>query len=656
MNGKYLGSHEGYFGIFGFNVTDIIETENVLVVRVDSPQDALGEEHEIGQLKEIIKGGIGRWDMNNAEINPGGIWNEVQIIRSKNIYIDQLKITSIPQELPSLQNLNNDVEAFTNVDMNAYVHYGSGPKDCVIGIEITPENSSDVVFKENYQVTLFPGKQNINFKFMIPKVKLWWTWDLGNPQLYSLSITVGCDGATSEAKKETFGVRTIERKDGWETFLNGVRIFQRGASYLSDQLMARMDLKRYEKDIQMMKNANLNTVQTFCNVEHDDFYSVCDRQGFLIYQVFPMWLMMSNSSDLVRRATKQTEEMINQLFNHPSIVIWTFGSQPSVANFEKIGYALAKTARELDPTRIINQANGAVMYVPKGRKKRFGQVIYQHSTRSFVWPNADALRFIADYDWRPDTHFYNGWYSPDIHSLDDTPLEWLQLVTEYGAQSLPSVSTLEQFIDKKDLFPPNWKRFARRGLQASRMQERVDVGNNIIEFIENSQDYQAKLIKYHTEFYRRLRFRPCNGAHAFSFIDCWEESISWSLVEYNRTPKQAYYALKQSMAPLQLFLDFPKYLPIKKGEDITLSICLVNDFPKEIPEGLIRIQVENRTNAKSPTTEKVFEIECAIHPLSILDLDQLIWKPKSNGNYLIKLMVIQNEKQLSYNQYEVIVE
>jgi len=56
-----------------------------------------------------------------------------------------------------------------------------------------------------------------------------------------------------------------------------------------------------------------------------------------------------------------------------------------------------------------------------------------------------------------------------------------------------------------------------------------------------SQDYQAEFLQRHTEHYRRHKFAPCNGAHMFCFNDCWP-AITWSVIDFDRQPKAAYYA------------------------------------------------------------------------------------------------------------------
>ncbi len=224
-----------------------------------------------------------------------------------------------------------------------------------------------------------------------------------------------------------------------------MRFFQRGANYLSDQFLSLMDRERYAKDINLLKEANLNTVHTFCVVEKQVFYDLCDAAGLLVYQDFPIWLMADNSSDLVRRAIGQAQELIDQFGNHPSIGIWNYGSQPSPANFEKLCSALALYARRNDPGRIVNQANAIFAFTERN---------YIHSERSFFWDPEYAGRVAQSYDWRFDTHWYLGWYVGEMEDLREVASQHLQLVTEYGAQSLPRQETLASFISLEGLYPP----------------------------------------------------------------------------------------------------------------------------------------------------------------------------------------------------------
>jgi len=639
LNGRYLGSHEGFFGGFDFDITPYLQAKNQLTVRVDSPRNMPGEENEIGQLKTIFKGALERWDVNDSEVSPGGIWNDVKLVVTGPIRIERMKIQAHPLSLPPMGTPDTPVEAHLMIEAELSLAANHSPTETQITFSIAPTEDAVSIFQKIETITLLPGHQTARFEFKLSEMHLWWTWDLGKPNLYKLYLTIGDSGSPQDQIEQIFGVRKIERRAGWETYLNNVRFFQRGANYLSDQFLSLMTPERYATDIKLLKEANLNTVHPFCVVEKQEFYDQCDSAGLLVYQDFPIWLMASNTSNFVRRAMGQAKEMIRQFGHHPSIGIWTYGSQPSRANFEKLCSALVTVAQREDPTRIIHQANALFA---------FKEHHDADSQRSFRWLPEYGIQVQQSYDWRLDCHLYFGWYEDEFTDLRNVPKEWLQLITEYGAQSFPKRSTLESFIDPEGLFPPDWPQYARRCSQIKRQIERVSLSEDLDQYIAATQEYQAKLVRYHTEFYRRHKFRPCNGAHVFCFNDCWP-AITWALVEYDRKPKKAYYALQQSMAPLQVFLDRDELEPVV-GQSQMIPLCAVNDFPYEYPGGIVYCEITGPDSEVNTT-----ELHCDIPAVSIVDLDPIAWKPEKPGNYIIKLTYHHQDKTLAENSYSVVV-
>jgi beta-mannosidase len=228
------------------------------------------------------------------------------------------------------------------------------------------------------------------------------------------------------------------------------------------------------------------------------------------------------------------------------------------------------------------------------------------------------------------------------------PREHLELVTEFGAQALPRRATLESFIPPQDLFPPNWTAYARRGLQPGLMLTRVTPRGDLDQFIAETQAYQAHVVRYHVEFYRRHKFRPCNGAHVFTFTDCWP-AISWALVEYDRTPKAAYSALQRSMAPLQAFLAPPE--PVTRHDRASpLTVCIVNDTREDFPSGTCRIDI--RTAAGDPVL--THSVDCAVSSLGLTDLEPVWWTAAEPGDYSLRLAFYDSgDRERCCNEYRL---
>jgi beta-mannosidase len=515
-------------------------------------------------------------------------------------------------------------------------------KEVALTVNLRPVDFDAPEASAQVPVRTSPGQTVWQVPVELPKARLWYTWDLGTPCLYTAEVSLLLDGKVADTASKAVGFRLIEQEEGWETYLNGIRIFQRGANYLSDQFLSTMSPERYERDVELLREANLNTVHPFCVVEKQSFYDQCDRSGILVYQDFPMWLVADNSSDLVRRATLQMRELVNQFGHHPSILVWNCGSQPSVANFEKLGSALAHTARSLDPTRIVQQGNAIIDYHGTTRSDPIGD---------FGWKEEQIQEYQDRFDWRVDTHQYYGWYyDRPMEELKKVSLEYLQLITEYGAQGLPSRGMMEKLIPKEGLFPPDWPQYTKLCFQEIVQFRYIERPETLDQFIDDSQAYQAKFIQYHTEFYRRHKFKPCNGAHLFLFNDCWP-AITWSVVDYDRQPKKGFHALRRAMAPIQAFMEYPDTLAPK--EEIELLLWVVNDYPRPYAGLTLDLAVETKGTGERMLGKS---LTCSVAMNSLVEAGLLNWTPGKEGDFVVHLRLSHQGDTLAENEYLLRVE
>ena len=161
--------------------------------------------------------------------------------------------------------------------------------------------------------------------------------------------------------------------------------------------------------------------------------------------------------------------------------------------------------------------------------------------------------------------------------------ELLEFVSEYGtADSLPELDSLRKFIAEEDLWPVNWKIFTRRGLHSDRLRKWTVEPASLEQMIAASQDYQAFVLKYHTEFFRRHKFAPCNGALFFQFRDRWP-AVTASVVDYYGKRKKGYFALQQAFNPIHVMMDWPDLVGEPAGSTFRRAIYVVNDYAAAYP-------------------------------------------------------------------------
>ena len=628
VNGYYLGTHEGYFNHFKYDVTRYVhEGQNALSVRVESPSDVSLKISEPNRCrrKKLIKGALYDWDCNNLEINPGGIWNDVNLLLTDYCRIDRVAVW------PYIDFRGRTViSAYLNIQVDLF-NASNALQEAVVDIKANPLNFNGQDSLLRKKILLSPGLSRRDILLEVNDPQLWWPVDFGSPCLYFIAITVrGCD--FSDTRTIRTGLREIKLGDDGGIYVNRERVFIRGTNYLSDQLLSQVNRKRYEEDIDLVINANMNAIRTFANVEKDDFYDLCDQHGILVYQDFPLQWRYANDSELVNRASQQVKSMIFQLSHHPSIYQWSFGSEPSKANFVKLCAALANEAKKFDPTRLVNQAN------------------YTHT----LWGgDLDLKKWAKKHSWIIDNHFYQGWYGKSLGSMEnlkEIDLDFMPVVSEYGAQALPCVKSLKDIFPQEDIWPPNWISYAKKCFQKEEMSLWSKEPHSINEFINRTQAYQAKLLKYHTEFYRRHKFQPVNAIFQFLLKDCWP-AITWSVVDYFNQRKAGYHVLAKAFSPVHIMVDW-SVERLEPGKLLAKTIYVINDTLKSLGNvtWIWRLEdPEGRATARGEGASKV-------PPNSVVQVGEVKWHIPSSvlcGGWMLRIELKSGCKVIADNEYSL---
>ena len=205
VNGFYLGSHEGFFNKFEYDITELIkEGENILAIKVDSPNDINVIDLEGHEKKTLIKGALQDWDVNNLSVNPGGIYDDVLLEASNYIYLKDIKIDCLLSK-----KADNARVRLRFAVVNHFLEY----KNSEMKIIIKPKNFDGEGIQIVSDVVLGPGESEKEICLNIKDPKLWWTWDLGKPHIYTTEVELRCDKKLYDNISMTFGIRNIERKE-----------------------------------------------------------------------------------------------------------------------------------------------------------------------------------------------------------------------------------------------------------------------------------------------------------------------------------------------------------------------------------------------------------------------------------------------------------
>lgn len=642
LNGKLLGHHTGYFDPFTFDVTEtLLFGKNTLAVRVESPYESPGLDGWYLR-KRLIKGVLnhhdcrpgGGWDPAGQSFNTGGIWNRVFLEQHGAVTIDRLLLHADTDAKPSVLyaeiNINNrSRKRRARLEIRCSPDNFKGkPQISRFTLEL-PEGESvhsvqmpvkdlhtwepwDRGFPHLYAITasmVAAGElvsRSSLFGFRTVRVESGFHWFINN-QPYFLR---GSNYLPSQWLAETLFPNIASGKE--HPFGGSV-----GGDF-------------YIRDVGLAKQANLNILRVHAHILPPEFHEACDRAGILVWQDFSFQWGYSDSSEFHTEAESQLKAMVTGLYNHPAIVAWCChnespwdarwmageaGGLYDPTHNRDLDSRLEIVVRQLDQSRYIHRnsgtgdghvypgwyvghwrdfqdAPGAPFITEYGAQ---GLPVKQNIQRMVPHfgpdaGHADLIRFKGWLDShtkigsttkaliRFGTALWNFTERNKWKSAQGWMKGWGIKMERSAYKKIPSLeNTPEEFWRAREV----WETWRFHDFQPPETFDNgIELGTSLEEFIANSQAYQAHLIQYATECYRRLKYKKVTGIFQFDFSDPWP-AVTWSVVDYWRTPKPAYDSLRRSMQPVLPSFRLPEN--IEAGKAILVSFCVVNDLTQAFP-------------------------------------------------------------------------
>lgn len=342
VNDVHVGSHQGGYGNFEFEVTDSwnLEGENVIIVRVED------YDHDYQA----------RGKQGYGEIR--GIWQPVWLEARPVNYVQEAKF-------------------HTYIDGRVEV------TACIIAGE---DGSAELSFQfaegtvtHKEPLKLVAGENTVHTSFTVSNPRL---WRPETPYLYEGELRLtSAFGTDTDIVSTYFGIREIgtvcfgERNYRWVT-LNGKPIYLNGTL---DQAFHRTGYFTYPTDeemrdeIYLMKRLGLNFVRIHIKPEEPRKLYWADKLGLLVMQDMPSFW---GAPDERARTSYESEirEVIARDYNHPSIFSWImfnetwglksggaagsltgdeFGNMNYLPDTQEWVRQMYRWAKETDPTRLI---------------------------------------------------------------------------------------------------------------------------------------------------------------------------------------------------------------------------------------------------------------------------------------------------------------
>ena len=328
VNGKEVGHHVGGFTPFNYDVTDLLEGKNFVIVKADNKRHA-----------EDVPTQIFDW------WNYGGITRDVRLVSVPTTYIEDYNL-----QLEKAETKARTREITFSARLN-HSEAGQKVRVCI------PELSIDQQF-----TTDADGRVEGSLKVSAKKISL---WSPMNPRLYQVLISLGATTIRDE-----IGFRTIEAR-GKKILLNGQPIFLKGVCIHNERPYGGGRANN-SKDARTLltwaKELGCNFVRLAHYPHHEEMVREAERMGIMVWSEIPVyWTIDWTNPATFENAKQQLTDMIRRDHNRANVIIWSIANEtPHSAERDTFLGNLAIHARSLDDSRLISMAmevSGASDYV-----------------------------------------------------------------------------------------------------------------------------------------------------------------------------------------------------------------------------------------------------------------------------------------------------
>jgi beta-galactosidase/beta-glucuronidase len=337
VNGKSLGTHEGGYDPFTFDITDALKPgakTQELVVSVWDPTDT------------------GLQPRGKQVLDPTGIWYTAVSGIWQTVWLEPVPATHIRDLV-----LTPDLDG----------------KKLRLSVDATaPAGFTAVARLRGRIVGRIAANTGAESAIAIDSVE---PWSPDSPTLYDLEVRL----TSGDTVKSYFGMRKVEvRKDSAgvnRIFLNNAPRFLIGPldqGWWPDGLYTAPTDEALRSDIDTLKKLGFNMARKHVKVEPARWYYWCDKLGFLVWQDLPSAMTRGGNPNptSVRRNSpddakfppeaatdfrRELEAMVRQLHNAPSIIVWVpFNEGWGQHDTNDI----LKWVKSLDPSRLVDGPSG----------------------------------------------------------------------------------------------------------------------------------------------------------------------------------------------------------------------------------------------------------------------------------------------------------
>ena len=372
VNGESAGYTEGPNTDSEFDVTDLVrEGVNNVSVQVIRFSD--------GSYLE----GQDMWHMS-------GIHRDVYLYATPTTYVRDHFITS---------KLN---DTYTAGSMSVLLDMANPTKQAVrktVNVRLLAPDGSEVM-QQQADFALNAGTESLEKTITLNNLNGLQNWTAETPNLYTVEISQTNEAGQEEMAFATkYGFRKVEISQG-KVLINGEQVLFKGANTQDTHpLYGRsIDVETMLRDVQLMKQANMNTIRGSHYPRQPKMYAMFDYYGLYCMdeadvECHKNWEngnSISRAESWKAQYLDRTERMVKRDRNYPSVIFWSLGNESGTGQNLQATYDLCK---QIDPDRIVHY-EGATR----------GNAPYT-DLFSVMYPDVNSVQQDANRNWKGQPYF-----------------------------------------------------------------------------------------------------------------------------------------------------------------------------------------------------------------------------------------------------------
>ncbi len=322
VNEKEAGQHLGGFTPFEFEITDQLESKNLLAVLVDAARKS-----------DRIPTTVTDW------FTYGGLTRDVFIeVRPRRFITD------------------------------FFIHLDKAGRNITGRISASHTGRAVVsIARLGIKQTVEISGKNKTGTFTVPVPEKLELWSPENPRLYPVSVTFDKDQI-----RDRVGFRTVSVKDG-DVILNGKPIFLKGVSVHEDHFKKgrSLDDRDRENVFDLAKELGLNFLRVAHYPHSRRMAQMADEKGILLWEEIPVyWDIEWENKMTYADAENQLRELILRDRNRASVILWSIANETPPTDKGRTAFLtkLCRFAKRMDRSRLVTAAifkeeKGKEMYV-----------------------------------------------------------------------------------------------------------------------------------------------------------------------------------------------------------------------------------------------------------------------------------------------------